>query len=85
VRTGAGPPYWRRGVGFEPDPPVPYEERKLSIEQVASRWRCPRSHVRIRLLNAGVPLVDVPRSPTEGVQLVDLEEYERRLRHGDED
>jgi hypothetical protein len=67
-----------------PDPPVPYEEQCLSIERVARRWRVPVSHARVRLLRAGVRLVDVPRTPTEGVHLADLEAYERRLRNGEE-
>jgi hypothetical protein len=68
-----------------PDPPVPYNQRKLSLAQVASRWRCPVSHARIRLLRAGVPLIDVERNPTEGALLADIEEYERKLRNGQGD
>jgi hypothetical protein len=67
-----------------PDPPIPYEEQCLALERVARRWRVPVSHARIRLLQAGVPLVDVPRAPTEGVRLADLEAYEKRLRNGEE-
>jgi hypothetical protein len=47
-----------------PDPPIPVEEQTLSRDRVARRW-----------LKAGVPLVDVHRSPTEGVRLTKLLSY----------
>jgi hypothetical protein len=68
-----------------PDPPIPYEEQRLALERVARRWRVPVTHVRIRLLQAGVPLVSVPRAPAEGVRVADLEAYEQKLRNGEED
>jgi hypothetical protein len=67
-----------------PDPPVPFTERKLSLAQIASRWRRPVSHVRLILLQGGVRLVDVERSPAEGAYLADLEEFERKVRNGEE-
>jgi hypothetical protein len=65
-----------------PDPPIPHKERVLSLEAIARRWRIRVSVARILLLRAGVPLVDVPRAPSEGARLVELEAYEEKLRHG---
>jgi hypothetical protein len=67
-----------------PDPPIPHESRVLSLDQIARRWRTRLSIARILLLRASVPLIDVPRTPTEGVRLTDLEEYERRIRNGEQ-
>jgi hypothetical protein len=67
-----------------PAPPVPRESKSLSLDQIARRWRTRVSIARILLLRAGVPLIDVPRAPTEGVLLEDLEAYEERLRQGEE-
>jgi hypothetical protein len=64
-----------------PDPPIPVEQQRISLERIARRWRRPVSHVRILLLQAGVPLINVPRSPTEGVKLTDLLAYEEELRN----
>ena len=65
--------------------PIPFTERKLSLTEIASRWKRPVSHVRIILLRGGVPLVDVERPPTEGAYLKDLEAFERKARHGEEE
>jgi hypothetical protein len=67
-----------------PEPPVPHEHRVLSLDQIARRWRTRVSVARIRLLRAGVPLISVQRAPTEGTRLADLEAYEERIRHGEE-
>ena len=68
-----------------PDPPIPHENRVLSLDQIARRWRTRVSIVRLRLLQAGVPLIDVQRAPTEGARLADLEAYEQSIRNGEEE
>jgi hypothetical protein len=67
-----------------PDPPVPHENRVLSLDQIARRWRTRVSIARILLLRAGVPLIDVPRT-IEGAQLTDLEAYEEKIRNGEQE
>jgi hypothetical protein len=68
-----------------PDPPTPYEARALSLTQIAQRWRTRTSIATILLLRAGVPLINVPRTPVEGVRLTDLEAYEEKVRNGQEE
>jgi hypothetical protein len=63
-----------------PDPPIPIEEQKLSYQQIATRWGIPSSYVKLTLQRGGVPVVPVERSPVPGVKLVDLLEFEKRLR-----
>ena len=63
-----------------PPPPVPEEEQKLAIAQVAARWRTPSTYVKLKLKEAGLELVPVERSPVPGVRLRDLLRLEAQLR-----
>jgi hypothetical protein len=62
----------------------PETERKISVRQVAARWRIPTFYARHKLLMHGVPFVRVEQPAIEGVRYVDLLELERRLANGDE-
>lgn len=63
-----------------PPAPVPIEARALSYEQVGKRWKTRGSIARLKLKNAGIPVVYVPRLPVEGVKLSDLLRYEEMIR-----
>ena len=63
-----------------PPAPVPIEHRALTYEQVSQRWKTRLSITRLKLKNAGIPVVYVPRPPVEGVKLTDLLRYEEMVR-----
>jgi hypothetical protein len=63
-----------------PPAPVPIEHRALTYEQVSQRWKTRLSIARLKLKNAGIPVVYVPRPPVEGVKLTDLLRYEGMVR-----
>jgi hypothetical protein len=69
---------------YLPAPPAK-KRKRLTIAQVAQRWRKRSAYVRHVLKQAEIQIVPVEQPPTDGVLLIDLLKFEQSIRQKQED
>lgn len=63
-----------------PEPPPPPDQVRLDTRAIGRRWKEPAEVAERRLIEGGVPLIDIPQPPRRGTTLAELLAFEERWR-----
>jgi hypothetical protein len=63
-----------------PAPPPSPDQIQLDLRAIGRRWKEPAEIAERRLIQADIPLIDIPQPPRRGVTLATLLAFEERWR-----